>query len=36
LAVKEGEALDDGQLLGMKWFVEGVKGEIPEAQPPCQ
>jgi len=36
LAVKEGETLTDEQLLSMKWFVEGVKGEIPEAQPPCQ
>jgi hypothetical protein len=34
--VKDGETLTDEQLLSMKWFFEGVKGEIPEAQPPCQ
>ena len=36
VAVKDGETLTDEQLLSMKWFFEGVKGEIPEAQPPCQ
>ncbi len=36
LAVPEGQALTDEQLLSMKWFVQGVNGEIPDAQPPCQ
>lgn len=25
-----GEALDDGTLLGMNWYVEGVEGELPK------
>ncbi len=28
--VKEGEALDDGALLGMDWYVEGVQGKLPK------
>jgi len=28
--VKEGEALTDGQMLEMNWFVEGVEGTIPQ------
>ncbi len=28
--VAEGECLDDGAMLSMSWFVEGVVGEIPE------
>lgn len=27
--VKKGEMLDDGALLGMNWYVEGVQGKIP-------
>ncbi|WP_169570232.1 BMP family ABC transporter substrate-binding protein [Sneathiella limimaris] len=30
LAVKEGETLDDGTLLGMDWYVEGVQGKLPK------
>ena len=36
LAVPEGKALTDQELLSMKWFFEGVVGEIPDAEPPCQ
>lgn len=28
--VKEGESLSDEEMLGMDWFVEGVKGNIPK------
>ncbi len=27
---KEGETLDDGTLLGMNWYVEGVEGQLPK------
>ncbi len=30
LRVKEGEFLDDGALLGMDWYVEGVEGKLPK------
>ncbi len=30
VVVKAGETLDDGALLGMNWFVEGVIGSIPK------
>lgn len=30
LAVKEGERLDDGALLGMNWYVKGVDDKLPE------
>jgi len=30
LKVKEGEELDDGALLGMDWYVEGVEGKLPK------
>ncbi|SHI99638.1 nucleoside-binding protein [Dethiosulfatibacter aminovorans DSM 17477] len=30
VAVEEGSAVDDGEMLNMKWFVQGVKGEISE------
>ena len=36
LAVPEGKSLSDQELLSMKWFVQGVIGEIPDAEPPCQ
>ena len=29
LAVAAGESLDDGVLVGMDWYVEGVQGELP-------
>ncbi|PLW77623.1 BMP family ABC transporter substrate-binding protein [Cohaesibacter celericrescens] len=29
-AVKEGETLDDGALLGMNWYVKGVDGKLPK------
>jgi len=29
IKVKKGETLDDGTLLGMNWYVEGVQGKIP-------
>ena len=29
-AVAEGEVLDDGVLLGMDWYVEGVQGQLPK------
>ena len=29
-AVKEGEVLDDGTLLGMNWYVKGVDGKLPQ------
>lgn len=30
LKVKAGEALSDGDLLGMNWYVEGVEGKLPK------
>jgi len=30
LAIGEGETLDDGTLLGMNWYVEGVDDKLPE------
>ncbi len=30
LAVAKGESLDDGALLGMDWYVEGVVGQLPK------
>ncbi|WP_025899648.1 BMP family ABC transporter substrate-binding protein [Sneathiella glossodoripedis] len=30
VAAKEGETLDDGTLLGMDWYVEGVQGKLPK------
>ncbi|SFO56309.1 simple sugar transport system substrate-binding protein [Cohaesibacter marisflavi] len=30
LAVKEGETLDDGTLLGMNWYVQGIDGKVPQ------
>ena len=30
LVVKAGDALDDGALLGMNWYVEGVEGSLPK------
>ena len=27
---KAGEVLDDGTLLGMNWYVEGVEGKLPQ------
>jgi len=30
LVVKQGEVLDDGALLGMDWYVEGVQGQLPK------
>jgi basic membrane protein A and related proteins len=29
LQVKEGEALSDGQIAGMKWLAEGIEGKLP-------
>ncbi len=29
VAVAQGETLDDGALLGMNWYVEGVQGQLP-------
>lgn len=29
VVVKEGETMDDGALLGMDWYVEGVQGKLP-------
>lgn len=29
-AAKDGETLDDGTLLGMNWYVEGVEGQLPK------
>lgn len=29
-AVAQGETLDDGVLLGMDWYVEGVQGQLPK------
>jgi simple sugar transport system substrate-binding protein len=29
VVVADGESLDDGALLGMDWYVEGVQGELP-------
>ncbi len=29
-AIKAGEELDDGVLLGMDWYVEGVQGKLPK------
>jgi len=30
VVVKDGEVLDDGALLGMDWYVEGVLGQLPK------
>lgn len=30
VVVKAGESLDDGALLGMNWYVEGVEGKLPK------
>ena len=30
VAVKAGEHLDDGALLGMNWYIEGIQGELPK------
>ena len=30
VVVAEGETLDDGALLGMDWYVEGVQGQLPK------
>lgn len=30
VAVKDGEKMSDGDMLGMNWFVMGVEGEIPK------
>ncbi len=30
VGAKEGETLDDGTLLGMNWYVEGVEGQLPK------
>jgi len=30
LAVKEGEKLDDGALLGMNWYVKGIDDKLPQ------
>jgi len=30
LKAKAGEVLDDGTLLGMNWYVEGVEGKLPK------
>ncbi|MZR31335.1 BMP family ABC transporter substrate-binding protein [Sneathiella litorea] len=30
VGAKEGEALDDGTLLGLNWYVEGVEGKLPK------
>ena len=30
VVVKEGETLEDGALLGMDWYVEGVQGKLPK------
>ncbi|TNE36370.1 MAG: BMP family ABC transporter substrate-binding protein, partial [Alphaproteobacteria bacterium] len=30
VGAKEGEALDDGTLLGLNWYVEGVEGQLPK------
>ncbi|MEM7427253.1 MAG: BMP family ABC transporter substrate-binding protein [Pseudomonadota bacterium] len=30
VGAKEGENLDDGTLLGMNWYVEGVEGKLPK------
>ncbi len=30
LVVDEGEELDDGALLGMNWYVQGIDGEVPK------
>ncbi len=30
VAAKEGETIDDGTLLGMNWYVEGVEGKLPK------
>jgi len=28
--VAEGQTMDDGALLGLKWYVEGVEGSLPQ------
>lgn len=30
VVVKEGETMEDGALLGMDWYVEGVQGKLPK------
>ena len=30
IKVKAGETMDDGALLGMNWYVEGVEGKLPQ------
>jgi len=30
VVIKEGESADDGMLLGMDWYVEGVEGTLPK------
>ena len=30
IKVKAGEVMDDGALLGMNWYVEGVEGKLPQ------
>ena len=28
--VAAGKAMSDGEMLGMKWYVEGVQGKLPK------
>ena len=30
LAVKEGEKIDDGTLLGLNWYVKGIDDKMPQ------
>ena len=30
MVIGEGEVLDDGMLLGMNWYVQGVDDKLPE------
>jgi simple sugar transport system substrate-binding protein len=30
MVIGEGEVLDDGTLLGMNWYVQGVDDKLPE------
>jgi simple sugar transport system substrate-binding protein len=30
MVIGEGEMLDDGTLLGMNWYVQGVDDKLPE------
>ena len=30
LVVKEGEVADDGMLLGMNFYVQGIDGDLPQ------